>query len=252
MREAAQGSTSRIGVAFEIPSALLREVAPLADLDFALAHRVLEDWPYAKFFASRDLGRELILDNSFHELGKPLTVLELHEAARRSHADYVIAPDVLGEPAKNLQWFRETQEGLGSEFKIAVVASGNTPDDRARFLDATADAQMLCMPYREQRLAWFLENPARCSRVHLLGVSTLEEAHAWTTVAGQFPHIRFSIDTSKPIKAAILGRALCDGGSLRGLPISSKDLLGLTSFTPAQLVLMSQNVQEFRRRLQCP
>lgn len=85
-------------LSLEIPTAYLRDFTPLTDLDFALAHKVLENQEYANFYLDRAKGRELILDNSMHEIGKPLSVAELEEAAKRCNADYVIAPDQLGEP----------------------------------------------------------------------------------------------------------------------------------------------------------
>lgn len=241
---------SHIMTSLEIPTALLGRLSPLVDMDFALAHRVLEDSAYARFYANRPNGRECLLDNSMHELGHPLAVQLLHRAADLVHADYVIAPDLLGEPERNLQWFRETYREMGSEFRIAVCASGRTAEERKLFLDQTEDSSMLCMPYRTPRLSWFLENPARGSRVHLLGVSTLSEARAWLPVATQFSTMKFSIDTSKPIKAALVGRRINDGLGLRGIPVSSKDLLGLHSFTVGQLQLMDSNIIFLRRWIQ--
>ena len=238
-----------IQLALEIPTALLEALTPLTELDFALAHKVLEDEKYAEFYATREAGRILLLDNSMHELGKPLPPKELLRAARLCRADYVIAPDLLGQPERNLRWFLETRKVLRGEFKTAVCMCGRTPEERKDFLEAVSFADMLCLPFREARVSWFLEQLPQWTRIHLLGVSTLEELSIWPAIAGRFARIEFSVDTGKPIKAAMVGRHLDDGKSLRGIPISSKDLLGLSFFTPEQLRLMGENIYTLKLKL---
>jgi len=238
-----------IQLALEIPTSLLATFTPLTELDFALAHRVLEDEAYCSFYRNRAPGRELILDNSMHELGKPLSPNELLLAVRKVQADFLIAPDELGQPAKNLSWFKETQALCSNDCQIAVVMCGNTPEERATFLNQVRYADMLCMPFREDRFTWFEQHAPTWQRVHLLGVSSLEELAQWVTLEKTLPRIRFSVDTSKPIKAAMVGRRIDDGKSLRGISISSKDLLGLSTFTPTQLDLIGENIMVLQMRL---
>ena len=238
-----------IQLALEIPTALLEALTPFTELDFALAHKVLEDEKYAEFYAAREEDRTLILDNSMHELGHPLPPAELLRAAHSCRADYVIAPDMLGQPARNLLWFFETRKALAEEFKTAVCLCGRTPEERRIFLQEVYEADMLCLPFREERVAWFLEQLPQWTRIHLLGVSTLEELSLWPVIADRYTQISFSVDTGKPLKAAMVGRHLDDGKSLRGIPISSKDLLGLSLFTPEQLRLMGENIYSLKLRL---
>jgi hypothetical protein len=236
-------------LALEIPTAHLPRLTPHTDLDFALAHRVLEDPEYAFFYAERPRGRELILDNSMHELGTPLPVNRLYEAARRVRADYVIAPDKLGDPLWTLDQLQRTSYAMGAHFKIGVVMCGRNPTERGEFLRKSIGAAMLCLPYREDRLSWFREQkPAWWNRIHLLGASSLTELSAWTREVEAHGKMNFSVDTSKPIKAAFVGRRLDDGGSLRGIPISSKALLGMRG-TEAELELMVQNINILRKVL---
>ena len=240
-----------IRLAMEIPTAFLQKWSPLCDLDFALAHRVLEDEVYASFYAHRPSRRELILDNSMHELGKPLSVELLGEAAARVHANIVIAPDLLGQLDRNLEWFRETYSTLGGTYKIGVVLCGETFEEREQFLSAVLPADVLCLPFREARLEWLIGHQAqivrRWARIHLLGVSTLEELPAFSTKARIF-ELDMSVDTSKPIKwglekLGILGRPL------RGAPTSSAELLSLQKVTLDQEATIYYNIASLRSYL---
>jgi hypothetical protein len=109
---------------------------------------------------------------------------------------------------------------------------------------------MLCLPYREPRLDWWQELPPPQMlpwwRIHLLGVSTLEEAKAWGKIARAEEELTFTIDTGKPLKAAIVGRRLDDGRSLRSIPVSSKDLLNLTDLTDDQIGYTTTNIALLR------
>ena len=113
---------------------------------------------------------------------------------------------------------------------------------------------MLCLPYRRPRLEWFLTIIAMQSmrnpqRVHLLGASTLEELVSWSWLVHRaLPNLGFSVDTSKPVKAALAGRMLGDGLPLRGLS-SSKDLLTLPEPSEATLRRIEGNISYLRHIL---
>lgn len=239
-----------IKLALEIPTSLLKEISPLTDFDFVLAHRVLEDTAYAEWFRNRVNGRELLLDNSLHELGAPLPAADLVEAALRCQANFVIAPDRLGDGAWTLEQLKETLNAFaGTQFGVALCLQGSSYEERAKLLAyARGRAALLCLPYRENRIEWFMQHDPSWRRVHLLGMSTFEELIAWKGVVRQHPRQFFSIDTAKPLKAALVGRYLDDGKSVRGIPISSKDLLGMTA-TAEQLELVRRNISILRGAL---
>jgi hypothetical protein len=236
-------------LSLEIPTAYLRDWAPLCDLDFVLAHRVLEDETYAEFFRERELRRELILDNSMHELGRPLSSSELLEAARRVKADYVIAPDMLKEPEKNYAWFKETHRLLSDEFKIAVVMCGRSPEERVSFLNAVRSADMLCLPFREDRLAWGYEQRAvirqHWDRIHLLGVNDLLEIRMVERLFSVDTNL--SVDTGKPIKWGVAGERMSLMKPVRGAPTTSLDLLSIRNLTCAQTEHVLWNIAYLRR-----
>jgi hypothetical protein len=218
---------------------------PFTQLDFALAHRVLEDPAYAEWFRERTLGRQCILDNSFHELGTPLPISDLLEAAARIRADFVIAPDKLDDPDWTLQQSLELLDNVDPSL-CAVVLAGETVKARTHFLEATSAAALVCLPYRKPRLEWFLASPFRPERIHLLGMSTFDELRAWAGLyevsAGL---LELSVDTSKPVKWGLLGESIekleQQGRSLRNAG-SSKSLLEITSTSSAQVHCTEQNL----------
>lgn len=235
-------------LSLEIPTAYLPDWSPLCDLDFVLAHRVLEDDHYAKYFLSRAKGRELILDNSMHELGTALTPGELLEAARRCRADFVVAPDRLKDPDFCLAQYRAMQKVFKKEFRVAVAMSGRTESERALYLDAVRDADLICMPYRENRLDWIQEQYQRLRRwhrLHLFGMSTIQELQRWKDISAW----SLSMDTAKPIKWGIAKDRFTLVKDLRGAPTSSLDLLSVRNLSCAQTECVLWNIAYLRTLL---
>lgn len=241
-----------IAFSMEMPTSQLSAWKDLVDLDFVLAHKVLEDKAYAEFFRERG-ARELILDNSMHELGKPLPIADLVRAARLCRATHVIAPDQLGQPEWNLEQFQATFKAFArEETTVAVALAGRTHEERQRYIRATRNASMLCLPYRENRVDWFFDHRHAIellhTRVHLLGVSDLSELSHFERLS-RSSEISWSVDTSKPVKWGLEGYSLVGLPSLRGAPISSKDLLDLSAVSPAQDACVRGNVQQLRSYL---
>lgn len=243
-----------IGFAMEVPTAYMeRERASgWTDLDFALAHKVLADPQYAGILANRPTSRELILDNSMHELGAPLPMSQVKAAAEIVRADYVIVPDWLEDPERSLDAIFVANEKL-RPFKLAVNLVGDDDISRRRVLEAALlHGDMLCLPYRRPRLEWFLsmgKAHQRGVRIHLLGMSSLAELVAWMRIATAFPSTRFTVDTSKPFKWGLEHRRIDDGHDLRHNRLRSVDLLEVKTITPAQLTSIEYNVRFLRRVL---
>jgi hypothetical protein len=238
-----------ISLALEIPTAYLRWWSPLTDIDFALAHQILKSSDYAKFFAAQPEGREILMDNSFHELGTPLPISDLAKAARLCNATYVVAPDKLGEPIWNENQFHATKKALPNE-SVVPVMSGRNPEERRLYLQSVRASRMLLLPYREQRLTWFHEQGhlmvQNWKRIHLLGVSTLEELRAFVGISELSPDVLWSVDTAKPVKLGVIGRRIDDGAPLRGLKLTSKDLLDLKGLALEQVRAIELNIQILR------
>jgi hypothetical protein len=241
-----------IGLAMEIPTDFLDSWTPLTDFDFVLAHRVLEDVAYRRFYAKRPSGRECILDNSMHELGHPLPVASLLEAAVAIRADFVIPPDRLGEAAWNLEQFRRCAwEFRDTPIGVASVLCGATPALRETYMWHTRSAPMICLPFREPRLQWFFDSPRNIhlfERVHLLGVNELDELRRFATLSARSTRTRWTVDTAKPIKWGLEGALLESLTSLRNAPTGSKELLDLRQrhVTPFQEHTIRLNVAALR------
>lgn len=255
-----------IALAMEIPTAKLSDWSTLADLDFVLAHVVLADREYADFFRRRPFERELILDNSYHELGYPLPMSDLLEAANRCRADYVISPDRVGDVEFNADQFRIARTMLQG-YKLAVVMT-NPPSndmwDRENYLFSVRDAEMLCCTFKEpRRFENYIRSPTalRWSRVHLLGCAELSELTPWSHIARSSVK-KFSMDTGKALKHAMRGSKMDEletvrfsaGTTEKGLPsMVSQEILNLA---PEQLARvpglednLRHNVKVLRRYL---
>lgn len=210
----------------EIPTAHLDEVSALTDIDFALAHLVLENEQYAEFYRKQsDAGRIVILDNSFHELGAPLSSPELLAAARRIQPSVIVAPDKLGQAKWNWDQFEQLTNICKGEFHVGIVVAGNDHYDRLNYVSAALSRKCIWFfwPYKEPRLQWMhelwrLQPSLRAQFHHMLGVSTLEELHQVQEF--QFHHyergVSFSYDTCKPLKFGYRGIRFHKGLNLRG------------------------------------
>lgn len=233
----------------EIPVAHLSDLSPLCEMDFALAHMVLDHRRYASFY--REMGerkREVILDNSFHELGVPLSPIELRLAAREIKPTVVVAPDKLGERTWNWEQWEETVEVMKGEFPVGIVVTGNEPHLRAQFISAALSrgCSWFFWPFKEAREVWLKESLHLFSRVkvrhHLLGVSSLSELRI---IRGMFEErgIHGSVDTSKPIKFGQKLKRFEPGIELRGIGPLRMDAV----LTGEELACTYYNIAYLRR-----
>jgi len=234
--------TGRIGLSVEAPGNLLFELREETELDFAIAHRVIEDPIYARYFRERPKGREMILDNSLHELGASISLDMLARAAALTSPDYIISPDKMEDCFWTINSFRELQK-LKLPYKIAVSLVGRTPEERAAYLAQVREADMLCLPYDRPRYLWYIEQFPFWRRVHLLGVSELSELRAWLPFKDV---LKLSVDTGKATKYGLLGKHLRELRSLRKASLKSLQLLEVPSWTPDQLRLVIENTRYLR------
>lgn len=236
-------------LSLEIPTAYLPEWFPLTDFGFALAHRVLEDEEYRDFYKNVT-NAPIILDNSMHELGRPLSPEELERAASLLPDPIIIPPDLLGQPERNFRWYVEQRKV--SKGPLAVVMSGNTPKERAEFLEGIRYCHILCLPYRENRVRWYLENRSLIEhlwgpgRIHLLGVNTLTEFSDWDAYG--IDTRDWSIDTRKPIKLGVHKVRMSETESLRGRHIAGPDsIFGARNLSCAQIETCLWNISYLRK-----
>lgn len=205
-------------------------LTPTLDFDFALAHLVLEHKDYAEHYAeSAKRGRIVLLDNSMHENGHSLSVVELAEACKRIEPSFVIAPDRIGDMKFTYEGFKALRDELPRRFlrtKLAICIQGESHEQRCALFEATAKhASMICFPFREPRLHWFEQLASSIPQyvrwppyLHLLGISSLEELVRWNSRldALQWPRHRTSVDSNKPLRFAYNGTRMSETLELRG------------------------------------
>ena len=237
-----------IKLACEMPTSMLTKLERYMDIDFVLAHEVLQNKAYREYF--KKSRRLCILDNSVHELGEPLPIFDLVKAANMIDADWVVAPDNL----ENFDWSQEQLELMYGHLpaeRVAGVLIGGTPADRAERLKSIRRSSMLCLPYRKPRLEWYLEQMPVHNTVHLLGMSSILELRAWAALQQlpRFAYMGLSLDTSKPVKWGLMYRRMEELDSLRNAPVGSAQLLSLPPMDDAQHAITELNLLHLREIL---
>jgi hypothetical protein len=196
-------------------------------MDFAIAPYVLEFPDYAKYYAKQS-GRMCILDNGFHELGRPLSTAELVTAAREIHPTCIVAPDWLGKPKETLEASVEMlKDRRLAHYTIGVVLCGTSREERASFYEKarSAGCKWLFLPYKEARPVWLMDlaqdfkGTALPSRIHFLGVSTASELIDCRNIAVLHMRIspeNLSYDTAKPVKFGLMYKQMAAMPNWRG------------------------------------
>jgi hypothetical protein len=231
--------------------------SPFCDLDFVLAHKVLGDPTYADELRGRHKTRILILDNSMHELGTPLSCGHIARAAELCNADYVIPPDLLGEWDKNVTWVSEMNaEKLkrNPRWNLAPVLCGTTREQRFAFLRMCAILRvgMVCLPFKEDRFSWYNEQKDYleqemddCPCIHLLGVNTLAELRDFALIS-RTSNFHWSVDTAKAYKWGVEYKLLEHQESIRGSQVTSSDVVNTVQTPDAALRSIIQNIHTLK------
>lgn len=218
-----------MNLAMEIPKALLAEVSEYTDVDFALAHLVLEDAEYAAFYKEQrhKHKRRVILDNSMHEQGlTPLTVPQLIEAAKKINPSCVVPPDKLGDAKFTYEGFHEFRVRPECNWDPVMMIQGATRDERLKLFSNTVRFTLtMGLPYREPRLQWFHEivtalpgHVKMPPHLHLFGMNEFSELVSFSRMAEGlgWPAARITMDTAKPIKWAAQGKLIASLSDVHG------------------------------------
>ena len=100
--------TKGILLSCEVPTNFLPTFDKYLDYHFCLAHLVLENEGYRKFYQTSQ--KYKILDNSAFELGVPISNTKLLEAAKLINPQEIVCRDSLGNGAMTIQRTAETLE----------------------------------------------------------------------------------------------------------------------------------------------
>lgn len=211
-----------IKLSLEIPTKHLEELSSYADLDFPIAHLVLEDKSYKQFYKERVArGRTVLLDNGLYELSEPLSNDHILEAAKslcfEHQKPHIIAPDFYLQKNKTIDVsFEMLRKAGGLGFKVGCVPQGETVAEVIScYREFTKSPfEPICLSFLNPRYDILLNMPLMYNRWHhLLGLYNLEEIR-WMRTFIPFP-VSMSIDTNKPLKAAQNGLTMREAG--RGL-----------------------------------
>lgn len=184
-------------IAMEIPLRHLEELSEHCDYDFAIAHLVLKFGPhseYVKFYKKQaERGREVWMDNGFHELGYALPLPDLLKAAKIIHPTHFVAVEIARDPIKTHAHVLEAAREISKRrlpYKLVGTWQGTRP--ALRRLEEICD--VVALPFRRPRQTVVTSENSR--NYHFFGIRTLDELRETP------PR---SIDTSAPIKYALYG-----------------------------------------------
>jgi hypothetical protein len=252
----------KIKISHEVPFCLLEKSREFNDYDYCLPHLMDENEEYRNFFyKSKEMGRYIVMDNSFHELGEAYNTERLLIMDKRnSKPSEFIIPDVWEEKDASVrnarQWANiEFPEGV---MKVAVVQAKSSheamlctkiykdlgykkiaysygasyynevcPHPNQDLGKAIGRFTMISSLYEQRILSQF-------DRVHLLGTASPIEF-------GMYKNIECieSIDTSNPIMAAVGEIPYTKMG------LHSKPLANMNKYQDMSIEFLNEDIVEY-------
>jgi len=193
-------------ISLEIPLPHIEEFLPLTDFPFGLAQLALSSAKY------RQQMQGCLLDNGMYELGEPLPVYRLVQAAACINAAAVIAPDWEGDMHRTcLAVYKLMKARKGAPWTVGALVQGKDLEERMDcFYELKAmKCEPIGFPFRSPRGEVIrkleLENMFdEYSWYHLFGLRDNSELR-WKLPG------RWSLDTGKPFKGFRM-----DQGKIRG------------------------------------
>jgi len=222
-------------IAMEIPIAHLEELTPHCDYDFCLAHLLLDYGPhhkYTKFYRKQvENGREVWMDNGFHELGYSLPLSKLLEAAKMIHPTHFVAAEVAKDPTTTYHHVLQAAEEIAKKkLPYKLVGAWQGSNSALERLEKVCD--VVALPFRRPRHT--ILDSSNSHRYHFFGIRTLDELRRTP------PR---SIDTSAPIKYALFGVDMETRERRLRTPPLSYDLI----LSPNHLIQTVRNIEIMRK-----
>lgn len=258
---------SKIKVSHEVPISYLEQSRKFNDYDYALVHLLEENEEYRNYFLeSKEMGREIYLDNSLHELGTAIGGKILHKWIDKLNPTLVFVPDVWENrnlSLRNAKEWSKIQVPEGTE-KVAIVQGKNIHDallctvgykdlgyKKIAFSYGAGYYNEMC-PHPNRNLGkamgrleviltlYELGYLTKNDRVHLLGCAVPQEF-------GWYQGIECieSLDTSNPIMAAIEGTVYTCNGLIEKPKTNMNSAQDLVLSTKQKFDLHT-NVSKFR------
>jgi len=211
---------AKIRMSLEVPIAHLEETEKLVDFHFCIASIAAEHPDYFEYYRDEaaEPGSFVMLDNGAYEAhagdGLVMSPMELYELADELKPHLVWAPDVLFERKETERLAKEFVDictRRGHNWQIGFIPQGETLMEMLVSCDSAPHHHWLGLSFLNPRLAVLAELCGKLTKpLHMLGLRSLEEIKYW-------PRMPLTMDTSKPIKAALVGEELATLGRGRGL-----------------------------------
>ncbi len=226
-------------LALECSTQLLDLVQPFADFDFILAGEYLKDKECAEFYKKSTNSK--IVDNSVNEEGEPLPLDQIEKVFKEVGADFLVAPDWIGNSVKTRGAYLEAVKKVGKE-KVIGVVQGETFEEALECLETYRECPIISIPYdicskktdspwlMGLRRALLISNIPQEFQIHLLGYNCLEE-FMWYKMR---PNV-LSIDTGVPILLGLEEKDILD-------PLSDKKLPTLNQMKDLKLTQKSWGI----------
>ena len=234
----------------------------------ALAHIAVVDNDYSAFFRKQDRPQstaKVILDNSVHELKESVSASMLKDAIERIRPNYVVVPDAIWEPARNLRLARAFSEEVDElqqldwKLEFVGVPHGQDPEEHYRNMVG------LCkLPYisvlglnkatRRQGVRASLAKTAITElgrQVHSLGLwaDPIAEVLELKEVEAEFPGTILGFDSSYPFRLGLLMRTLFEP---RPTPPAPNFSLERRDLTREHISWIKRQLEAFRYLVEGP
>lgn len=256
-------------VSHESPLCLLEQSRNYNDYDYALVHLFETNKEYLDFFMkSKEMGREIILDNSIFELGESFEMSRFAYWVNYLKPTFYIIPDVLddaeGTIANIEKWMSEYAPTIDPSCKIMCVLQGKCYQDMVQCYNvAEKYADKIAISFNStyftkefsncpREYAWMLGRMNLIYRLdrdlvlnhhkmhHLLGVALPQEIQYYRNM-----DCITTVDTSNPIVHGILNVPYTENGLERKMDTKLVDLLNYV-INDEQKELINNNLNRFK------
>jgi len=256
-----------IKISHEVPLCLLEESLELNDFQYALPHLLESDEVYKNHFLKcKELGIEIYLDNSLHELGYSLDDKTLLKWAHILNPSTLIVPDVWEDKTQtlvNAKHFLQYEIPENTTLMAVVQGKNYIEMYECYYLLKELGYKKIAFSYGASYYNVLINHPNEAlgkalgrirtisslykegiikknDRIHLLGCSVPQE-FSWYK---DMPFIE-SIDTSNPIMAALEGLAYTYSGLSKKPTNNLNNSFGINR-SEVNMNLIIHNTQMFR------
>jgi hypothetical protein len=254
-------------IAHEAPLCIFNRVQEVTDYDYALVHLFEENEEYwDKFVRAKEIGREIILDNSIFELGEAFEADKFYPWIEKLQPTYYVIPDALenaektvanakswkpvngcksigvvqGKTYEEIKWCYQEVEPLVDKVAISFDYSFFINPELNGYLPTKYHHYMYGRDALIHRL--LTDNVINTDKPHhLLGCGLPQEFDSYS----DYEWID-SVDTSNPVVAAIKGMRYNGRNGLEDKPSQKLHTMIDSKLSSYELQLVLYNIECFR------